>query len=360
VAAREEERQHLLEAQSQADTQIERLQEELSKAHDEIAGLAREGKDRRETDHHLMEEQNQQAATTITQLESQLKQLTQERDSALDDQQGLREKMNMLRGEVEVARGLMSVDGQGQVEDPVMLREQLNETSKNVEIAVRLRAEAESARDKLAEERDVLRAQLQRLEAAGEPLHVPSLDRPQTGAAAPEAERNARQDVKTPLFGKKQKVVGKPSKVSHKNDSRGRNWPVLFVGLEVAAIAVLVFWLMLGSENPLSGYFAGDDAAVVTDNMTAQVEVTDSPPEVVDNKPQTPAPVAASPVVNKSAPAPRATVKAAQEEAAPVARSCRTRALVQGQVERWQQGSIYGRAASRQLYDGQYRQFTEF
>jgi formylglycine-generating enzyme required for sulfatase activity/CRP-like cAMP-binding protein/rhodanese-related sulfurtransferase/chromosome segregation ATPase len=316
VAAREEERQHLLEAHSQADAQIERLQEELSKAHDEIAGLAREGKDRREIDHHLMEEQNQQSATTITQLESQLKQLTQERDVALDDQQGLREKMNILRGEVEVTRGLMNVDGQGQVEDPAMLREQLNETSKNVEIAVRLRAEAESARDKLAEERDVLRAQLQKLEVPGEPLHVPSLDRPETGAAAPEVERNARQDVKAPVFGKKQKVVRKPSKVIHKNDSSGRNWSGLFVGLAVAAIAVLVFWLMLDSENPLFGNIAGDDVAVVTDGMTAQVEVTDPPSEVEDNKAQTP--VAASPVVKKSAPAPEVPVKAVQEEAAPV------------------------------------------
>ena len=307
VAAREEEQQrvqHVLEAQSQADRQVEKLQAELSKAHDEIAGLAREEKDRREIDLSLMEEQNQQAASTITQLESQLKQLTQERDVTLDDQQGLREKMNVLRGEVEVARGLMSVDSQGQVEDPAMLREQLVETGKNVEIAVRLRAEAEASRDKLAEERDALRAQLQKLEVAGTPLHVPSLD-------MPEARGNANKDVKTVTSGKKQKVPKKPSKAKHKNDSGQRSWPGLVVGLAAAAIAALVFWLMLDPGNPISVHVASDDPAVAPGSMTAQVEVADAPPAVVENKSSIPAPVVSSPVVEQSGPTPATPVKTA-------------------------------------------------
>lgn len=161
-AARNEERarlQGVIDAQAATELMLEQVQAELRQAHAELTELHRQEKDRRQVDIELIEEQNRQAEAAISQLHTQLRQLTDERDNALEEQLALRGKMDALRGEVEVARGLMNTSAQGRIEDPVQLRKQLDETRKNVEIAVRLRAEAEAARDRLLEERDRLLAQ---------------------------------------------------------------------------------------------------------------------------------------------------------------------------------------------------------
>jgi len=253
-AARQEEQEHLRELLAihvETEDQVARLQHELKKAHEEIAEIARHEKDRRRVDIDLMEEQNQQALATISQLESQLKQFTEERDAALEEQQTLRYKMNALRGEVEVARGLMS--GGEQVEDHAQLRKELNESKKNIEIAVRLRAEAEAIRDRALQERDTLQQQLNSGELPVEPLHVPSLD---DTAAGMESSGSAQkiQQVNLPVIPPQREQDEYPyALVDGKLDARERRWLGTAIGLGVVTVCALAGWLFIGTGLPVSG-----------------------------------------------------------------------------------------------------------
>ena len=251
-AAREEEQERLREilaTHSETEDQVIKLQQELKKAHEEITEFAREAKDRRQVDIELMEEQNQQAVATISQLESQLKQLVNDRDVALEDQQSLREKMNTLRGEVEVARGLMGVSGE--VEDPAQLRKELDENKKNVEIAMRLRAEAEAARDQLLLERDALQKDVS--EVPGEPLHVPSLDEGAAGLGHPGPQQHVQQGTLpvTPL--ERGQDNSQLSLIDGKRDDKQRRWLGTGIGLGVVLACALGGWLLTGGGFPVLG-----------------------------------------------------------------------------------------------------------
>ena len=253
-AARQEEQERLRELLAvhvETEDQVARLQHELKKAHEEIAEIARHEKDRRRVDIDLMEEQNQQALATISQLESQLKQFTEERDAALEEQQSLRNKMSALRAEVEVTRGLMS--GGEQVEDPAQLRKELNESKKNIEIAIRLRAEAEAIRDRALQERDALQQQLNSGELPGEPLHVPSLD---DAAAGMESSGSLQkiQQVNLQVGPLQREQDEHPyALVDGKKDARERRWMGTAIGLGVVVVCALAGWLFVGSGLPVTG-----------------------------------------------------------------------------------------------------------
>jgi formylglycine-generating enzyme required for sulfatase activity/CRP-like cAMP-binding protein len=253
-AARQEEQERLRELLAihvETEDQLVKLQQELKTAHEEIAELARHEKDRRRIDIDLMEEQNQQAVATILQLESQLKQFTEERDAALHEQQSLRNKMNALRGEVEVARGLM---GAGEhVEDPAQLRKELNESKKNIEIALRLRAEAEAIRDRALQERDALQQQLDSGVSSCEPLHVPSLDEDEPGAGQPRPAQHFQQATLpvSPLEREQDRQSG--SLVDRKRDDKQRRWLGTAIGLGAVAVCALAGWLFIGVDSPLTG-----------------------------------------------------------------------------------------------------------
>jgi formylglycine-generating enzyme required for sulfatase activity/rhodanese-related sulfurtransferase len=276
-AARQEEQERLREilaAHSEAENQVFKLQQELKKAHEEITEFTREAKDRRQVDIELMEEQNQQAVATISQLESQLKQLVKDRDAALEDQQSLRDKMNTLRGEVEVARGLMGVSGE--MEDPAQLRKELDENKKNVEIALRLRAEAEAARDKLLQERDNLQKGLS--EVSIEPLHVPSLDEGAAGPGHPGPQQHVRQ-AKLPVTRLEREQDNRQQPlVDGKRDDKQRHWLGTAIGLGVVLACALTGWLLIGGVFPVSG---SDDSqqlttAVVLEHETVPVVTSES------------------------------------------------------------------------------------
>jgi formylglycine-generating enzyme required for sulfatase activity/CRP-like cAMP-binding protein/chromosome segregation ATPase len=252
-AGREEEHERLhklIEAQSQSEEQLLSLQQELQKAHAEIAESTRTEKDRRQIDMDMMQEQNQQAVSTITQLESQLRQLTQDRDTSLAEQQSLREKMNALRGEVEVARGLMSVSSEGQVEDPEKLRKELTESKKNIVVALRLRAEAEAARDKLIGERNVLRDKLGVAGISAAPINVPELDTGNKGAGGAKT-RESSEKTKAP--GKQKKPVAQSRPVAATDSNHQRHWLGAAIGLGVVGTVALVIWLLVGTEIPMLG-----------------------------------------------------------------------------------------------------------
>jgi formylglycine-generating enzyme required for sulfatase activity len=247
-AARQEEQgrlRELLAIHVETEDQVVKLQQELKKAHEEIAELARHVKDRRRIDVDLMEEQNQQAIATITQLELQLKKFTEERDAALEEQQLLRDKMNALRGEVEVARGLMGVSEQ--VEDPAKLRKELNESKKNIEIALRLRAEAEAVRDRALQERDALQQQLASDGLSSELLHVPSLDEGETVARGHGPEQRAVLPV-IPL--EREQDGGSQSLVDGERDNRQRRWLGATIGLGAVLMCALAGWFFIGVDIP--------------------------------------------------------------------------------------------------------------
>ena len=312
-AGREEEQERLrdlIEAQGQSEEQVLALQQELQKAHAEVADLTRQEKGRRQVDLDMMQEQNQQAVSTITQLESQLKQLTLDRDAALDEQQTMREKMNALRGEVEVARGLMNVGSQGKVEDPEKLRHELSESKKNMAIALRLRAEAEAARDQLIEERNVLREKLGGEATAGTSSPVPSLAAGNAETGNPESLEIVARGARGKSVDRK-KDSGKPSPVAVDKNTSPRRWLGAAIGLGVVCGVVLAAWLLIGAGNPLSGitlvedvvvekHAGGDEPLPAT---IAPVTTASRPAEVVKQPVEVRAPVAvvtSRPVVAKS------------------------------------------------------------
>ncbi len=248
-AAREEERgrlQSMLETQAaETENQLARVQAELQQAHEEIAVLDQQEKARRQAEIDVVQQQNEQAEAAITQLEKQLRQLTNERDGALEEQHELRVKMNALRGEVEVARGLMTAGGKGKLEDPETLRAELEETRKNVKIAVRLRAEAEAAREKMAAEVYRLRALPGKAEPdAGQPLHMPSLD-------AFDPARGEVEEQTVPLSLVPESIVVPGRSMGHTKPRRPvhhylRNAGIVMLLMAVAGLAA---WLLTGKDG---------------------------------------------------------------------------------------------------------------
>ena len=323
-AGREEEQQRLhvlIEEQGQSEEQLLSLQQELQKAHAEITELTRTEKDRRQVDMDMMQEQNQQAVATITQLESQLRQLTQDRDTALTEQQTLHEKMNTLRGEVEVARGLINVGSEGHVEDPEKLRKELSEGKKNIAIALRLRAEAEASRDKLIEERNVLREKLGEEALPVAPLHVPALDKGKPGADEADSSVSAK---KTKVSKRQKKQSAQPELLFIDKGARQRRWLGAAIGLGVVGAVALVVWWLIGSGNLLQGTSESPAAASVAEPAVAVTPATPVTPPVKTVKPAVKVPesvakVPVAPVVEKPVekPLPKQVVTA-PEPVAPV------------------------------------------
>jgi len=321
-AGREEEQQRLhvlIEEQGQSEEQLLSLQQELQKAHAEITELTRTEKDRRQVDMDMMQEQNQQAVATITQLESQLRQLTQDRDTALTEQQALHEKMNTLRGEVEVARGLINVGSEGHVEDPEKLRKELSESKKNIAIALRLRAEAEASRDKLIEERNVLREKLGEEAPPAAPLRVPALDEVKQGAVEADSSVSVK---KTKASKRQKKQSAQPDLVFIEKGARQRRWLGAAIGLGVVGAVALVVWWLIGSGNFLQGTSEAPAVASVAEPAVAVTPATPVAPvvppvETVKPAVKAPEPVAKVPAPVVEKPLPKQVVTA-PEPVAPV------------------------------------------
>ena len=250
-AAREEERsrmQSIMDAHAETEERLVQVQAELQRAHEEIAVLDQQEKARRQIEIDAIQQQKEQAEAAITQLEKQLKQLTQERDGALEEQHELRVKMNSLRGEVEVARGLMAAGGQGRLEDSEQLRAELEETRKNVKIAVRLRSEAEVARDRMAAELQRLRSLSAEEQDDGEPLHIPSLDK-----FDPHAIPAAAPATDSPLI-PEAAVTAARAMGGQEGASRGKRPAFMIIaGLLVVGVTGLFAWMMSDSQIPQPG-----------------------------------------------------------------------------------------------------------
>jgi len=175
-AAREEERARLqdeLTGQGEYEKRIAALQEELEQTRSEITAFERQAAAQHEDSWPSEEAQNRQSADVIAALEARVRELSDERDAALDERNGMQERLDTLREEAEAVHGFMGADGGGQrTEDPVQLRIQLDAARKEIETAEQLRTEAETARDRIAGERDSLRVQIDNRLTLGEPLNL--------------------------------------------------------------------------------------------------------------------------------------------------------------------------------------------
>jgi formylglycine-generating enzyme required for sulfatase activity/CRP-like cAMP-binding protein/chromosome segregation ATPase len=252
-SARAEERgrlQGVLDAHAETEQRLAKVQAELQQAHAELAEHHHEEKSRRQGDIELMAEQNRQAEAAIAQLQDQLQQLTGERDGALEEQQELHAKMDSLRAEIKAARELTNAPGKGQLEDPVQLRKQLDDTRRNVTIAVRLRTEAEAARDRLLEERDKLLVQVENSQNVGVAAHNP-------------AARADSRETAQPESAPKQAAGGV---------SRASRWLGPAVGSVAVGVIAMAVWLLMAVELQVQ-----ESPAIVIEETRTTTEAEDMP-----------------------------------------------------------------------------------
>ena len=287
--AREEERTRLgqvIALQQQTEQQLAALQDELRLAHEETASAVRKERASIEADLELARRQKADADAALGQIETQLKQLMEERDAALVEQQTVHDQLNSLRAEVEVARGLMSAERQGQTGDPIRLISELKETRRNIEIAVRLRTEAEAQRDRAVAELDDLRR----------------------GQGKPDSnETRSPADKGAP--GKASSGAG-PVAVPENKTSRARPGKAVSIMLGTGVLAAFAFWFMprveipqlLVPDVPVAGSSAPADApmnipaerpVVIKNNPAPGVDSPDSASPVVAVQPSQQAPAAA-------------------------------------------------------------------
>jgi formylglycine-generating enzyme required for sulfatase activity len=294
-AARNDERARLkdvLETHARAEGQLAVMRQELAQAREETERAVSEERQRNAADLELAREQKTELDAVVAEQEARLQELTDERDAAVSEQQSIREQLNSLRAEVEVARGLINANGSGEVENPVKLRAELEESRRNLDIAIRVRSEAESARNMAIAERDAMQQQLEEAGADVVPLTIPSLDeqddrRPvkvsspvTAGSVVPDAAAGGdSQNVAT--------VALAPDR------GRNRSWLVKTTGLGAVALALLAFWFML--ERPKS---------VVPDTRVVTAEVAEPLSKEAENKAAGMAPPAVEPAAKGNTPEP--------------------------------------------------------
>jgi formylglycine-generating enzyme required for sulfatase activity/CRP-like cAMP-binding protein/chromosome segregation ATPase len=304
--AREEERTRLgqvIALQQQTEQQLAVLQDELRLAHEETASAVRKERASIEADLELARRQKADADAALGQIETQLRQLMEERDAALVEQQSVHDQLSSLRAEVEVARGLVNVERQGQTGDPIRLISELKETRRNIEIAVRLRTEAEAQRDRVVAELDELR---RRQGKSGSNEARTGADKGAPGAASSGSGPVAVQENKT---------------------SRVRIGKAVLIGLGMGALAAFAFWFMpqveiaqipkpealvVGSATPADApmNIPAEQPVVVKNNPAPGVGSPDAASPVAASQPSQQAPaVSKGPAVDKpETPAP-ATVR---------------------------------------------------
>lgn len=135
------------------------------------------------------QEANEAAASRLDEIEAQRDSAEAERDELKSSIEAMQHELDQLRAEAEVHRGLEDMipdDG-----DDAGESEALQQAKQNVEVAVRLRAQAEAEVESLREEVEQLRTQLSQAARAPEPASIvpegaiPSLDNSDPHASNP-------------------------------------------------------------------------------------------------------------------------------------------------------------------------------
>ncbi len=252
-AARNDERARLkdvLETHAQAEDQLAVLRHELAQAREETERAVSDERQRNTTDLEFLRTRKAELDAVVAEQEARLQELTGERDAAVSEHQSIRQQLSSLRAEVEVARGLINADGRGEVENPVKLRAELEEARRNLDIAIRVRSEAESARYSALAERDAMQRQLEDAGADVLPLSIPSLDeqdaRAPVGASSP---ATANSGVPAAAAGGSAGTVATAVPVPDR--ARIRLWPAKAAGLGAVALALLASWFLLENRESI-------------------------------------------------------------------------------------------------------------
>ena len=135
------------------------------------------------------QEANEAAASRLDEVEAQRDSAEAERDELKSSVEAMKHELDQLRAEAEVHRGLedMTPDDGGDAGES----EALQQARQNIEVAVRLRAQAEAEVERLREEVEQLRAQLSQAARAPEAVSIvpegaiPSLDNSDPHASNP-------------------------------------------------------------------------------------------------------------------------------------------------------------------------------
>jgi len=264
---------------NQSQEQITVTQHELEELR---SGLEAANRDLAETRH----------ATSA--LEEKVGNLSAERDAALESEAVVQQELDRLRAEAEVTRGLVDMQMPASEADD-LLREELAMAKKNVDVAVRLRAQSEERVGELEAELEEFRSRLSTIESQFEESpagHIPSLDQNDPSAASvltpeyPVDDSDDDQGV-TVLLEDEESVTELPVAPGSMNEptpSSGRK------GLVASALAVLLvfagagYWWFYGkgaaSFDVLPSRLSVADSA---GTMAASGSVADSG---TDNKPQ--------------------------------------------------------------------------
>ncbi len=274
-AARNDERARLkdvLQTHAQAEDQLAVMRQELARAREETERAVSEERQRNTADLELARVQKTDLDAVVAEQEARLQALTDERDAAVSEQQSIRQQFNSLRAEVEVARGLINADGRDEVENPVKLRAELEEARRNLDIAIRVRSEAESARDTALAERDAMQWQLEEAGADAMPLTIPSLDeQDDRGPVKVTSPATARTVVPDAAAGGGTQNVATAELVPDR--ARKRSWLARAAGLGAMALALSAFWFMLESRE-----------SVVPDTRAVTAQVAGTTSKDVENK----------------------------------------------------------------------------
>ena len=234
--------QQMRETQLETESQFEELQNELKQSYDEITALEKREKSRLKEEHRSSDERLQQYEAALEQLRTQTEQLQQERDAALMEQRTLLEQINSLR----------AGDGRISAQDVSVLQGELEEMRKGLEVAERLRAEAETASASMREERDVLQKQVGNNMLLGKPLHAITEQKPQSSGRAEYGVQPAKIRPATAAGKARPAVAGKQFR--EKSGAAKGKWSRLarVTGLAVVVMAGLVYGLKPFSDRPFA------------------------------------------------------------------------------------------------------------
>ena len=270
-AARNDERarlQDVLETHAHVEDQLAAMRQELAQAREETERAVREERQRYTAELEMARTQKSELDAVVEEQEGRLRVLTGERDDAVAEQQSIREQFNSLRAEVEVARGLINANGSGEVEDPVRLRAELEEARRNLDIAIRVRSEAETARDSAIAERDAMQQQLEGAGVSGSmPLDIPSLDGQDTAEPAVAPPPVAAWSKETVAVDSDKNRSAAATKTGRRSS---RPWRGMAAGSAVVAMALLASWFMFGNRE--TGVLDSGDMSIETAGLLPAVE----------------------------------------------------------------------------------------
>jgi formylglycine-generating enzyme required for sulfatase activity/CRP-like cAMP-binding protein len=200
-------------------------------------------------------------------LEAQVSKLSAERDIALEKQELVQQELDQLRAEAEVTRGLVDMQlPAGEVD--AVLREELEQAKKNVDVAVRLRGQTEDRVGELESELEEMRSRLSEIKKEpAESLpegHIPSLDDSDPYAAAlltPEYPDDVDSDatVATVLLEDGQNVAEMAvGSVPASSQAGGRKGLIVSLLIVVMMVAGAGIWWFSNQPSKSTGAMAPD------------------------------------------------------------------------------------------------------